>query len=69
MSKATKTEIKDSLSSLKKRLVSLDRKVDLLTQEVDGIKEIVEKLDKRLWTFGGLIIAACVGALLKVIDL
>jgi hypothetical protein len=69
VSKATKTEIKDLLLSLNKRLVSLDRKVDLLTQEVDGIKEIVKKLDDRLWTFGWLIIAACVGALLKALDL
>jgi hypothetical protein len=62
MSKATDTEIKDLI-------LSLDRKIDLLTQKVDGIDETVKKLDNRLWTFGGLIIAACVGAFLKALNL
>jgi hypothetical protein len=69
MSKATDTEIKDLIISLDKKFDSLDRKVDLLTQKVDGIDEIVKKLDNRLWAFGGLIVAACVGAFLKALNL
>jgi archaellum component FlaC len=62
MSKATDTEIKDLISGI-------DRKVDLLAQEVSSIKSTVEKLDNRLWVFGGLILAACLGALLKALNL
>jgi archaellum component FlaC len=62
MSKATDTEIKDLISGI-------DRKVDLLAQEVSSIKSTVEKLDNRLWVFGGLILAACLGAFLKALNL
>jgi hypothetical protein len=69
MSKATDTEIKDLILSLDKKFNALDHKIDLLTQKVDGIGETVKKLDNRLWAFGGLILAACVGAFLKALDL
>jgi hypothetical protein len=69
MSKATDTEIKDLILSLDKKFNALDHKIDLLTQKVDGIDETVKKLDNRLWAFGGLILAACVGAFLKALNL
>jgi hypothetical protein len=69
MSKATDTEIKDLILSLDKKFDTLGHKLDLLSQKVDGIDETVKKLDNRLWAFGGLIVAACVGALLKALNL
>jgi hypothetical protein len=62
MSKATDPEIKDLISGI-------DRKVDLLAQEVSSIKNTVEKMDNRLWAFGGLILAACLAAFLKALNL
>ena len=62
MSKATDTEIKELIGVV-------DRKIDLLTQEVSGIKTTVDKMDNRIWAFGGLILAACLGALLKAINI
>jgi hypothetical protein len=62
MSKSTDTEIKDLIGIV-------DRKLDLLTQEVATINTKIDKLDNRLWTFSGLILAACLGALLKAINL
>ena len=62
MSKSTDTEIKDLIKEV-------DRKLDLLTQEVSTIKGSIEKMDNRLWAFGGLILAACLGAFLKALNI
>jgi hypothetical protein len=62
MSKATDTEIKELIGSI-------DRKLDLLTQEVSTIKGTIEKMDNRLLAFGGLILVACLGAFLKALNL
>ena len=62
MSKATDSDIKDLISGI-------DRKLDLLTKEVSSIKNTVDKMDGRLWAFGGLILAACLGALLKALNI
>ena len=62
MSKATDTEIKELIGAV-------DRKLDLLTQEVSTIKGSIDKMDNRLWALGGLILAACLGALLKALNI
>lgn len=62
MSKSTDTEIKDLIKDV-------DRKLDLLTQEVATINTKIDKLDNRLWGLGGLILAACLGAFLKALNI
>jgi hypothetical protein len=61
MSKTTDTEIKDLI-------FAIDRKIDLLTQKVDGIDETVKKLDGRIWGLVILILGACLTAVLKLIS-
>ena len=50
---------------LTQKVDSIDKKVDLLTQKVDSIDENVKKQDTRLWALILLILAACLGAILK----
>jgi hypothetical protein len=62
MRKATDAEIKELLGSI-------DRKIDLLTQEVSSIRSTINEIDDRLWAFGILILVACLGVFLKTRNL
>ena len=62
MSKKTDAEIKDLI-------LTLDKKIDSLTQKVDLIDENIKKQDARLWGLILLILAACLGAILKGLNI
>ncbi len=62
MSKSTDTEIKDLIKDV-------NHKLDFLTQEVATINTKIDKLDNRLWGLGALILAACLGAFLKALNI
>lgn len=76
MSKVTDTGIKELIESVDRKLDLLTQEVSTIKQEVSNIKQevstiksMIEKMDNRLWGLGGLILAACLGALLKAINL
>jgi peptidoglycan hydrolase CwlO-like protein len=60
--------IDSKLNGLIEQVSSIDRKLELLSQEVSTVKSDVAKLDNRLWDFGGLLLAACLGTLFKILN-
>jgi archaellum component FlaC len=69
------TGIDSKLNGLIEQVSSIDRKLELLAQEVSTVKSDVStvkvevaKLDNRLWAFGGLLLAACLGTLFKILN-
>ena len=83
MSKATDTEIKDLIGVIDRKLDFLTQEVSGIKSEISGIKSevsgiksevstikiAIDKMDNRIWAFGGLILAACLGALLKALNI
>jgi peptidoglycan hydrolase CwlO-like protein len=82
MSKSTDTAIKELMMSidskldiLSKEVLSTNHKIDLLTQDVSNVKTDISnvktelgKFDNRLWLFGGIILTACLGTLLRAVN-
>jgi hypothetical protein len=69
MSNSTDTEIKELIGSVDRKLDLVIQEVSNIKQDVSTIKSSIDKMDNRLWTFGGLILAACLGAFLKALNL
>ncbi len=69
MSKATDTEIKELIGAIDRKLDLLTQDVSIVKQDVSTIKGSIEKMDNRLWAFGGLILVACLGAFLKALNI
>jgi peptidoglycan hydrolase CwlO-like protein len=79
MTQATDTDIRE----LKDLMLGLDKKIDGLDQKIDEVKvdlkivdtrlvEVEKKIDKqdtRLWAFGGIILAAALGTIVKLLAL
>lgn len=75
MNKSTEKEMRGLILSIDSKLnglveqtSSINRQLELLVQEVSIIKTDVAKLDNRLWAFGGLLLAACLGTLFKILN-
>jgi hypothetical protein len=68
MSKAD-TEIKELIGSVDLKLDLLAKDVSIVRDEILTINSAIKGLDNRLWAFGGLILAACLGAFLKALNL
>jgi hypothetical protein len=72
MAKTTETDIQ-KLGNL---IEGIDHKIDVLDKKVDNIDtrliEIEKKIDKqdnRLWAFAGIILAAALAGIIRLIDL
>lgn len=79
MTQATDTDIRE----LKDLILGLDKKIDGLDKKIDEVKvdlkivdtrlvEVEKKIDKqdtRLWAFGGIILAAALGTIVKLLAL
>jgi peptidoglycan hydrolase CwlO-like protein len=78
------TQAKDTdIRELKDLILGLDKKIDGLDKKIDEVKvdlkivdtrlvEVEKKIDKqdtRLWTFGGIILAAALGTIVKLLSL
>ena len=57
------------LELLDQKFNSLDRKIDNLNQKVDAVEQKIKELEIIVWGLGGLILVACLGALLRTLNI
>jgi hypothetical protein len=69
MSKSTDTEIKDLIGSIDRKLDLLVKEVSSVREEVSSLRQDMKGLDNRLWSFGSLILAACLGVFVKALNI
>jgi hypothetical protein len=77
MAQATNTdirEIKDLILGLDKKIDEvkteirgLDKKIDIIDIRLVEVEKKIDKQDTRLWAFGGIILAACLGTIVKLL--
>ena len=62
-------ELKDLILGLDKKIDGLDKKIDILDTRLVEVEKKIDKQDTRLWTFGGIILAAALGTIVKLLAL
>jgi hypothetical protein len=71
MAQATNTdirEIKDLILGLDKKIDEVKTDLKIIDTRLIEVEKKIDKQDTRLWTFGGIILAACLGTIVKLLN-
>jgi hypothetical protein len=63
MSQVTDTDIRE----LRDLILGLDKKIDIMDARLIEVEKKIDKQDTRLWAFGGIILAASLGTIVKLL--
>ncbi len=70
MTQATDTnirEIKDLILGLDKKIDEVKTDLKIIDTRLIEVEKKIDKQDTRLWTFGGIILAASLGIIVKLL--
>jgi septal ring factor EnvC (AmiA/AmiB activator) len=60
-------EVKDELAHIRTDIKVMDTRLIEVEKKVDKLDGKIDKQDNRLWAFGGLILAAALGTIYKLL--
>ncbi len=63
MSQVTNIDIRE----LRDLILGLDKKIDIMDARLIEVEKKIDKQDTRLWTIGGIILAASLGTIVKLL--
>jgi uncharacterized protein Yka (UPF0111/DUF47 family) len=83
MTQVTETDIRDikdliqgldkkidtGFSEIKKNIGDVEKKIDNIDTRLIEVEKKIDKQDNRLWAFGGIILAAALGTIVKLLAL
>ena len=67
IAQATDTEIQDLILGLDKKIDEVKTDLKIIDTRLIKVEKKIDKQDTRLWAFGGIILAAALGIVVKLL--